>query len=103
MDIEGLNVKVTLNQFKAEQDVNKKLDMLFVNQIAHQGDCNRIVNKFNDRLDGCSEEYKKIESKVVLPRRNRKIDFGVGAGGGTLGYVVIDKIYSALKSYLAGG
>lgn len=89
MSDNGLEMKVTFDQFKAEKDMNKKLDMLFLVQLTHKTDCVRTVNDINNR--------------IKAPKRNRRIDFGLGSAGGVTGYMILDKLIDMVKSYVSGG
>ena len=89
MSDNGLEMKVTFDQFKAEKDMNKKLDMLFLVQLSHRSHC--------------ADTVKDIEKRLELPTRNRKLDLGVGAGTGTIAGALLTKAAEFIKSYISGG
>lgn len=100
MSDNGLEVRITREQFRAITDPNKKLDAMFEVLITQKNHCDKQVSNFESQFKEC---HKLIEKATKVPSRNRKIDFGVGSAGGVTGYVIIDKLIDIVKSYISGG
>jgi len=95
----GLKVTVDHEKF-SEKTNNEKLDLIYQAVVNQQKLCIKTVESFKDHFDECD---KQLDDSVAIPRRNRKIDIGIGAGTGTAGYVLVDKLIGLIKSYISGG
>jgi len=80
-----LKVTVTSDNF-SEKDTDEKLDLIFHAVSTQQEVCAENINK-------CA----------TIPKRNRKVDLGVGAGTGIIGGTIIIKFIDLIKSYTSGG
>jgi len=106
-DENGLEIKVSTEQFDEIDSTDKKLSLIFQVVNVLQGEvrdqtkeCSKTVAGFKNQFDRCD---KIVDKAVNLPKRNRKLDLGVGAGTGTVSYVAIDKVIEIIKSYFSGG
>ena len=99
MSKNGLKVTVDHENF-AEKNTNEKLDLIYQAVVNQQKVCTSTVKSFNERFEA---HDKHIDNSVNLPRRNRKIDLGIGAGTGTVGGAFLIKAVEFIKSYISGG
>ena len=94
----GLKVTMTPDEFSG-LETEEKLDLIFQAVSVQQLMCTTTVESFKDRLGHCED---MVQSEIALPRRNRRIDLGVGAGTGVIGGGVMIKIIDLIKGYITG-
>ena len=99
MSDNGLKVTVDHEKF-SEKTNDEKLELIYQAVVSQQKVCASTVASFKEHFDDCD---RQLNNSVTIPRRNRKIDIGIGAGTGTAGYVIIDKLIGLIKSYISGG
>ena len=75
----NLEIIVSLAEFEAEQDTNKKLNMMFKSHCAQQLHCKEVVDIIHRRIDGISVPKKLNKTKIA----------GVGIGGSGLTALII--------------
>jgi len=99
MSKNGLKVTVDYENF-TEKNTDEKLDLIYQAVVNQQKVCVETVKSFNERFKA---HDKYIDNSVNIPRRNRKIDLGIGAGTGTVGGAFLIKAVELIRSYISGG
>ena len=95
----GLRVTVGPEEFSGKS-TDEKLELIYQAVTAQQAICITTVEDFRERV---AEYDDFIEDSTKVPKRNRKIDLGVGAGSGAIGGFSVSEIIDFIKNYFSGG
>lgn len=96
---DGLKITVGPDEF-ADRDTAEKLDLIYQVVTSQQHMCLKTVDIFNSN---CAKYDKFIDDSTKLPKKNRKLDLGIGAGSGAVGGFSASELINLIKSYFSGG
>lgn len=94
----GLKLEITEKQFFAEQDIQKKLNMMFKAQLHQQKVCGIVSGGIDKEIKGLDERVDTIEKDPTAKINKAKIAGLIG--GATIFGVSVREIANVLLTWL---